>query len=133
MTDPKVHPLILKVAQALFDNWQESFPKDLKMTWSEQSHSDLKNTLNQATIAVEALGVPLSLLENPCAQNAKEGEPVFILLGRDPEAPAALKYWAGMRQKREPESTKSYDAWETSDLMDKYRNYSSISENWRAF
>lgn len=40
------------------------------------------------------------ILENGCTQAAIDGEPVFILLGRDPDAPQAIREWARTRATR---------------------------------
>lgn len=41
------------------------------------------------------------LLSNPCLAKRKPGEPIFVLLGRDPEAPDAIRAWAERRAARE--------------------------------
>jgi len=58
---------------------------------------------------------------NPCAKNAKEGEPVFILLGRDPDAPGAVKAWAAARAQREGMSPKVMAAFDAAMAMEKYQ------------
>lgn len=60
-----------------------------------------------ARAAIEAMNLPSSqILENGCTKAAKEGEPVFILLGRDPDAADAVDYWATLREAREGISDK---------------------------
>lgn len=59
---------------------------------------------------------------NPCALAAKDGEPVFILLGRDPDAEAAVRYWAQLREARVGVSEKTVSAKGRADEMAAYRS-----------
>lgn len=57
---------------------------------------------------------------NSCWNKAKDDEPVFVLLGRDPDAPAAMLEWAQKRHDRDPFDKK---ALKISAEINKMANY----------
>lgn len=44
------------------------------------------------------MGTKLSELRDGCFHRAMDDEPMFVLLGRDPDAPALVRAWAKMRR-----------------------------------
>jgi hypothetical protein len=63
-----------------------------------------------------------------CYRNAEPDEPVFVLLGRDPNAPTAVRKWAEQRKRMidiglKPESDLPMvrEAMECAITMDQYR------------
>ena len=60
------------------------------------------------------------ITENECAKAAKDGEPVFILLGRDPDAFEVVAFWASLREKREGQTAKVMSAYDRADEMLEY-------------
>lgn len=45
------------------------------------------------------MGTKLEELRNGCFARAKDDEPMFVLLGRDPQAPSLVRQWATNRQR----------------------------------
>lgn len=69
-----------------------------------------------------------------CFAKRKPGEPVFVLLGRDPEGAATIRFWADLRAKRSYsdcslayESRKLDEAREIADSFDRWRNENGSS------
>ncbi|MFC5358022.1 hypothetical protein, partial [Azospirillum himalayense] len=58
---------------------------------------------------------------NPCLEKLKDGEPFFVLLGRDEDAAGAVRYWADSRALRRGPSAKTAEARKLADQMDAYR------------
>lgn len=53
-----------------------------------------------------------------CYENAEPDEPMFVLLARDPEAPALIRRWAKMREAHgEPDNLKIIEAIECAEDM----------------
>ena len=50
-----------------------------------------------------------------CYANAEDDEPMFVLLGRDPDAPEAVRGWIRLRAERkhliEPDGRAETEAW----------------------
>jgi hypothetical protein len=44
------------------------------------------------------MGTKLEELRNGCFQAAMDDEPMFVLLARDPQAPALVRKWADQRE-----------------------------------
>lgn len=96
------------------------FKRTKGFTTAEQAASEW----NEATQLPEApLQARLSrtITTNPCAIAAKDIEPVFILLGRDPDAEAAVRHWAELREARLGKCHKTVSARERADEMAEYR------------
>jgi len=55
------------------------------------------NLMNEAADHIETNGISKEIRENGCSKAARDGEPVFILLGRDLDAPAAIREWVRER------------------------------------
>lgn len=62
-----------------------------------------------------------TIVENGCTKACKDGEPVFILLGRDEDAPHAVRTWAAYVELRKGKSEKTNSAYDRADEMDEYR------------
>lgn len=63
-------------------------------------------------------------VSNPssCLNKAAEDEPVFVLRGKDPCAPDAIRFWADCASEREEhEDEKIEEALKMADQMDAYR------------
>ena len=58
---------------------------------------------------------------NPCLAKLKDGEPFFVLLGRDEQAAAATRHWATLRELERGPSDKTASAYRLADDMDRYR------------
>lgn len=60
---------------------------------------------------------------NSCWNRAKDDEPVFVLLGRDPEAPGTVDYWSRKRRERKGKAADAdcLDAFYVSGSMIRYR------------
>jgi hypothetical protein len=62
--------------------------------------------------------------ENPgkfdCYAAAKPNEPLFVLLGRDPNAPALVRAWADMREQQGEDPEKVAEARSCADAMEKH-------------
>lgn len=56
-----------------------------------------------------------------CYDKAEPDEPMFVLLGRDPLAPALVEEWAAARHNSEPDDPKVAEALECADAMRSYR------------
>ena len=69
-----------------------------------------KSDWQDAVVAWNARALSREVICNPCALNAREGEPVFVLLGRDPDAIAAVETWIDTRMKRRGWSNKLQNA-----------------------
>ncbi len=81
--------------------------RELRCSASECEAEDVKGWGNVMLEAADTLESDLAsrslsteIRENGCAIAALEGEPVFILLGRDRDAPAAIGEWAVARGRR---------------------------------
>lgn len=62
------------------------------------------------------------LLDDPCAQKLEDGEPFFLLLGRDKDAPEALQSWIECRLSSEGETDKVREAMKTRNRMWTFQN-----------
>lgn len=64
--------------------------------------------------------------ENPgrfdCYTNAEADEPMFVLLGRDPQASRLVRQWATERANRTGYTDKVSEALRVADEMDNWRN-----------
>lgn len=69
----------------------------------------------------ELEGMLAAVSGNPCLQKLREGEPFFVLLGRDRNAAEAVRYWAGLREADRGASDKVDDARQIAGRMDAYR------------
>jgi len=58
---------------------------------------------------------------NSCLSKAMPGEMVFVLLGRDPDAPAAIRDWAAYREWRDARDPKVLEARGCANLMEQER------------
>lgn len=56
-----------------------------------------------------------------CYANAKPDEPMFILLGRDKDAPALVRAWAKVREEQGEDSKKVEEARACADAMEEWR------------
>lgn len=108
-----------------------------RVTTTELTSEDVLRLLAEGEKAKRSLsyinghdqGLSSEILSNPCARNAREGEPVFILLGRDIDAGPTVRDWAAAREHREGQSDKVKSAYELSFIMDQYaRDNKSRSE-----
>lgn len=59
---------------------------------------------------------------NACYAKALPDEPMFILLGRDPDAPATIEFWARKREHRPNDD---------ADQIDDARLDATAFQNWR--
>jgi len=60
-----------------------------------------------------------------CINRAREDEMVFVLLGRDPAAPAAIRAWAGLRVllgKNKADDPQIVEALSCAETMEKERD-----------
>lgn len=55
-----------------------------------------------------------------CLEAAKLDEPMFILLGRDPMAPALVQLWANLREKEGEDPDKVAEARQCAEEMQRY-------------
>lgn len=55
-----------------------------------------------------------------CMNAAEPDEPIFVLLGRDPEAAATVRQWSHLRRARKSFSLKADEALLVADAMDEY-------------
>lgn len=60
------------------------------------------------------------LLDNPCIQKLADDEPFFVLLGRDRNAPEAVRSWAHCREQARGRTNKTLEACNIADAMDEY-------------
>lgn len=74
------------------------------------------------------MGTKLQELRSGCFAAAMDDEPMFVLLARDPHAPAMVREWADARQRdinagRKPASDmdKVMEARDTADRMEAWR------------
>lgn len=58
--------------------------------------------------------------EFDCYANAEDGEPMFVLLGRDPQAPGVVRAWADAREKTGLDADKVEEARKCADDMEGY-------------
>lgn len=56
-----------------------------------------------------------------CYARAEPDEPVFVLLGRDPDAPMLIRLWAEIRKRCGESGDKLVDAMQTANAMEDYR------------
>ena len=59
-----------------------------------------------------------------CFNRALMDEPIFVLLGRDPAAPVAIRAWVEERErlgKNKPQDRQILDALDVSSLMERQR------------
>jgi hypothetical protein len=56
-----------------------------------------------------------------CYEKAKEDEPMFVLLGRDPHAPLLVRMWAELRKLHAGNPSKVAEALECADQMEVWR------------
>lgn len=70
-----------------------------------------------------------------CYANAEPDEPMFILLGRDPFAPALVEYWANIRESVRGPSAKVEEARACAASMRRWREKESVAtapaHGWR--
>jgi len=52
-----------------------------------------------------------------CYDKAEPDEPIFVLLGRDPDAPLLVDLWASLRGLRKPDSEKPAEARACAEAM----------------
>ena len=57
-------------------------------------------TAQDANLARDMLSQLIDLLSNPCLASRIDGEPFFVLLARDPDAPSTLRRWGRYRYAR---------------------------------
>jgi len=62
-----------------------------------------------------------TVTESECAIKAHEDEPVFILLGRDAQAPAIVRLWSAQRAIAEGPNDQTDAANKVAEEMEKYR------------
>jgi hypothetical protein len=58
-----------------------------------------------------------------CYANAAPDEPLFVLLARDPDAPALIRIWAGWREARGEDPAKTAEARQCADSMEVWRRH----------
>jgi hypothetical protein len=56
-----------------------------------------------------------------CWANAEPDEPMFVLLGRDPDAPPLVRRWAHEREARGEDAAKVTEAMACADAMETWR------------
>lgn len=56
-----------------------------------------------------------------CYANAEPDEPMFILLGRDPDAPRLVREWAKARSQRGEDASKVNEALDCARDMEEFR------------
>lgn len=56
-----------------------------------------------------------------CYAKAESDEPVFVLLGRDPDAPMLIRLWAAIRMRCGESSEKTVEAMRVANAMEDYR------------
>jgi hypothetical protein len=56
-----------------------------------------------------------------CYANAEPDEPMFVLLGRDPQAPALVEHWAGVREANGEDAAKVAEARACAQSMREFR------------
>lgn len=56
-----------------------------------------------------------------CYENAEPDEPIFVLLGRDPDAPALVKMWALARLFRGEDAAKVQEAFDCANAMETWK------------
>jgi hypothetical protein len=74
------------------------------------------------------MGTKLQELRNGCFANAMDDEPMFVLLARDPNAPAQVREWADQREHdinagRRPTTDRAQvaEARQCADNMERWR------------
>ena len=55
-----------------------------------------------------------------CYENAEPDEPMFILLGRDRDAPFLVRRWADIREKKGEDAAKVAEARECANEMERF-------------
>lgn len=55
-----------------------------------------------------------------CYKNAKPNEPMFVLLGRDEQAPYLVRTWAAVREQNGEDPAKVAEARACADQMEEY-------------
>jgi hypothetical protein len=65
---------------------------------------------------------------NPCLAKLREGEPFFVLLGRDAQAAGAVEAWAAAREHAEGKSAWTDEAREKAATMRDYRRATKPNE-----
>lgn len=55
-----------------------------------------------------------------CYAKARPDEPIFVLLARDPDAPAVVRFWATLRAQRDSGCPKVQEAEHCADAMEDY-------------
>lgn len=61
-----------------------------------------------------------NLVESEAVEKAQDNEPVFVLLGRDKQAPAIIRLWAAHRAIAEGPSAQTLEAERIADEMEAY-------------
>jgi len=57
-----------------------------------------------------------------CYANADDDEPMFVLLARDRNAPATIRYWIDQRASQDgADPVKLQEAWDCAEAMDDWR------------
>lgn len=56
-----------------------------------------------------------------CYANAEPDEPMFVLLGRDPQAPALVEHWAAVREANGEDESKVNEARDCAQAMREFR------------
>jgi hypothetical protein len=82
----------------------------------------------QQTPTQETITVPY----NPCLAKLRPGEPFFVLLGRDKQAPNAVMTWANDRQAAEGKSDWTEQARQVAYSMAEYSGASAVPSPERA-
>ena len=76
------------------------------------------------------------VLADPCVQKLEEGEPFFVLLGRDPDAAVALHAWIDARRDREGDSEKLTSAettyWKFGDWQREVEDCAALASEGQA-
>jgi len=100
--------------------------RNMDSTLNKSFNDPLIGTFNAALKYIEHLEHEASLspeiLDSDCANKARPGEPVFILLGRDEQAPGAVRLWASMRAISEGPNEQTDEAQRVADEMEKYHD-----------
>lgn len=68
---------------------------------------------------------------NSCWNKAKDDEPVFILLGRDEDAPATIEYWLKERYSSNPLDKKIKEAANEAGIMRHYQRRIKEESQWQ--
>lgn len=98
------------------DNTVEIYRAMLSASPSPPVTGEKDSRTTPGSAAERTLTVPF----NPCLSKLREGEPFFVLLGRDKQAPEAVEAWAAAREKAEGKSDWVEDARNVANTMRTY-------------